>query len=102
MLIASHLLKIAKLPYGTGLQQAKAVVEALDDWDLKQKVVAMSFDTTSSNTGRKQGAYVMIEQELETDLLHLACRPHILEQLVQTAFTTLMGSTAGWTRSVDV
>ena len=86
-----QLLKVAKLPNGTGLQQAKAVVEALDDWDLKQKVVAMSFDTTSSNTGRKQGACVMIEQELETDLLHLACRHHILELLVQTAFTTLMG-----------
>ena len=91
----SQLLKVAKLSNGTGLQQAKAVVEALDDWDLKQKVVAMSFDTTSSNTGRKQGACVMIEQELETDLLHLACRHHILELLVQTAFTTLMGSTAG-------
>ena len=91
----SQLLKVAKLPNGTGLQQAKAVVEALDDWDLKQKVVAMSFDTTSSNTGRKQGACVMIEQELETDLLHLACRHHILELLVQTAFTTFMGSTAG-------
>ena len=91
----SQLLKVAKLPNGTGLQQAKAVVEALDDWDLKQKVVAMSFDTTSSNTGRKQGACVMIEQELETDFLHLACRHHILELLLQTAFTTLMGSTAG-------
>ena len=91
----SQLLKVAELPNGTGLQQAKAVVEALDDRDLKQKVVAMSFDTTSSNTGRKQGACVMIEQELETDLLHLACRHHILELLVQTAFTTLMGSTAG-------
>ena len=55
----------------------------------------MSFDTISSNTGRKQGACVMIEQELETDLLHLACRHHILELLVQTAFTTLMGSIAG-------
>ena len=90
-----QLLKVAKLPNVTGLQQAKAVVEALDDWDLKQKVVAMSFDTTSSNTGRQQGACVMIEQELETDLLHLACRHHILELLVQTAFTTIMGSTAG-------
>ena len=38
---------------------------------------------------------MMIEQELETDLLQLACRHHILELLVQTAFTTLMGSTAG-------
>ena len=50
----SQLLKEAKSNW-TELQQAKAVVEALDDWDLKQKV-AVSFDITSSNTGRKQGA----------------------------------------------
>lgn len=44
----SQLLKVAKLPNGTGRHQAKAVVEALDEWDLREKVVAMSFDTTES------------------------------------------------------
>ena len=37
----SQLLEVAKLPNGTGLQQAKAVVKALDDWDLTDKVAAI-------------------------------------------------------------
>ena len=75
----SQLLKVAKLPNGTGAQQAKAVVETLDEWGLKEKVVAMSFDTTASNTGRNQGACVLIEQELQKDLLYLAYWHHIFE-----------------------
>ena len=75
----SQLLKVAKLPNGTGAQQAKAVVETFDEWGLKEKVVAMSFDTTASNTGRNQGACVLIEQELQKDLLYLACWHHIFE-----------------------
>ena len=35
---------------GTGKQQAKAVVEALEEWGLVEKVVIMAFDTTASNT----------------------------------------------------
>ena len=34
-----HLLEVEKLSIGTGLQQAKAVVEALDVRDLKQKLL---------------------------------------------------------------
>ena len=90
----SQLLKVAKLPNGTGAQQAKAVVETLDEWGLKEKVVAISFDTTASNTGRNQGACVLIEQELQKDLLYLASWHHIFELLAQTAFSTTMGSTA--------
>ena len=85
---------MAKLPNGTGLQQARAVIEALDEWDLTDKVVGMSFDTTASKTGRKQGACLLIEQKLEKNRLHLACRHHILEVLAKTAFTTIMGSTS--------
>ena len=54
----------------------------------------MSFDTTAPNTGRKQGACVLIEQKLQKNLLYLPCRHHILELLAQTAFTTIMVSTA--------
>ena len=88
---------MAKLPSGTRSHQAKAVVETLNEWGLKEKVVAMSFDTTASNTGRNQRACVLIEQELQKDLLHLACQHQIFELLVglQTAFVTIMGSTAG-------
>ena len=61
----SQLLKVARLPNGTRLEHVKAVTKSLDEWDLKEKVAAMSFDTTASNTGRKQGDCILIEQEFK-------------------------------------
>ena len=66
---------MAKLPNGRGLQHAKAVTKALDEWNLKEKVVAVSCDTTASNTGREQGACVWIEQELEKNLFIYCSMP---------------------------
>ena len=47
----SQLLTMAKLSAGTGISQAKAVVNALKDWQIDSEVQAMCCDTTSSNTG---------------------------------------------------
>ncbi|KAG0727763.1 hypothetical protein GWK47_033974 [Chionoecetes opilio] len=60
-----QLLNVLKLPNGTGSEMAKAVVGALEDWDLTERIGGMSFDTTSSNTGRNNGACVLIEQQLK-------------------------------------
>jgi len=57
--------------------------------------VAMSFDTTSSNSGRKKGAAVLLEKLLGRNLLYLACRHHILELVVSNVFTTLFGKSTG-------
>src|SRR6218665_1295923 len=46
----------------------------------------MCFDTTASNTGRRNGACVLLEQKLEKDL-HLACRHHILELVLACVFS---------------
>ena len=47
----SQLLTVAaKLPSGTGKAQVSAVFEALKDWNIANRVHAMCFDTTSSNT----------------------------------------------------
>ena len=54
----------------------------------------MCFDTTPSNTGRHSGACVHLESRLEKDLLHIACRHHILELAFGAALTTLMGPTS--------
>jgi hypothetical protein len=40
-----------KLPNGTGEAMANAVVEAIKNWTLDENEKAMSFDTTSSNSG---------------------------------------------------
>ncbi|KAG0728480.1 hypothetical protein GWK47_032372 [Chionoecetes opilio] len=90
-----QLLNVPKLPSGTGSERAKAVVGALKDWDLTERISGMSFDTTSSNTGRNDGACVLIEQQLKKDLLYFACRHHVLELLLAAAFTTVMGPTSG-------
>jgi len=82
-----QLLKVSKIVGGTGKNQATAVVEALEEWSVHERVVGMCFDTTSSNTGIHNGACVEIERMLGKDLLYFACRHHIMELLAGAAFT---------------
>lgn len=86
------LLGVPKIPSGTGKSMADAVVACLEDWDIKDRVTAMSFDTTASNTGQKQGACIGIQKELGRDLLHLACRHHVSEIVAENAFTACYNS----------
>ena len=87
------LLGVPKLSGGTGENQATAVIEALEEWGITDKVIGMCFDTTASNTGIKSGACLRIEQKLGRDLFYFACRHHILELILSAAFTSEMGST---------
>ena len=56
---------MAKIRNVSGHSQANAVVLTLEEWGLVEKVVGMSFDTIVSNTGRKNGACVLTEQNLK-------------------------------------
>lgn len=47
-----QILEIPKLNNATGEAQATAVFNALEKWELKNKVNALCCDTTASNTGR--------------------------------------------------
>jgi len=89
----SQLLTVAKLPSGTGVAQASAVFGAIQDWGIADRIRAMCFDTTSSNTGRIAGACVL-EQKLEKELLLLACRHHIMELIIGAVFKVCMGATS--------
>lgn len=91
----SQLLGVPKIPSGTGESQAQAVVDALDEWGLTDKIAALSFDTTAANTGIRGGACVFIEQKLGRDLLHFACRHHIMELVLAAAFKACMGVSSG-------
>ena len=82
----AQILVVAKLENGTGEAQAKAVCEAIEDWGLTDRVCAMSFDTTSSNTGKEKGACVLIERRIGKSLLKLACRHHIMELVIGAVF----------------
>ncbi|KAK0062096.1 hypothetical protein Bpfe_008589 [Biomphalaria pfeifferi] len=83
-----QLLGVPKLVSGTGERQASAVITCIDNWKLRDNFVGMCFDTTVSNTGRHTGACHLIEERLSKDL-HLPCRHHILEIVVEKVFTAM-------------
>lgn len=89
------ILAIPKVAQGTGEQVARAATEALQEWNLRDKVAAMSFDTTAANTGRINGACTLLQQKLEKDLLWLACRHHILEVICGDVFKKIFGPSSG-------
>lgn len=81
------LLCVPELENSTGEAQANAIFQALDNWGLTDKVKALSFDTTASNTGPIKGAAVLLEQLLGKELLWLPCRHHIYELVLKSVFT---------------
>lgn len=91
----TKLLGVPKINSGTGEAQATAVFSLIQDWNLKDRVQFMSFDTTSSNTGLKSGACMLLEQKLGRNLVSLACRHHVMELIVAKVFDTLMGTSSG-------
>lgn len=88
----TKLLKIPKIPAGAGQVMAHAVYDAIREWGIENLVRGLCFDTTSSNTGRKSGACVILEQLLSRPLLHFGCRHHILELVLAAAFGVCMDS----------
>jgi hypothetical protein len=89
----SKILGIPKAISGTGAAQADIVFNLLKEWDLVDCIIGMSFDTTSSNTGIRNGACVILERLLGKKLLYLACRHHILELVVENVFKIYFGAT---------
>jgi hypothetical protein len=88
---AERILHVPKLVNGTGKAIAEAVFSTLQEWNVADKIKAMSFDTTASNSGIRSGAAVLIEEKLNRHLLHLPCRHHIMEIVLRDVFTALMG-----------
>lgn len=80
------LLDVPKLENSSGLQQATAVFSALEDWELTDKIQALCCDTTASNTGRLNGACILLEQKLGRELIYFPCRHHIYELVLKGVF----------------
>lgn len=72
---------------------ATPTAEALKEWNLKDRVKAMSFDKTASNTGKRLGAAYLI-QHIGKDLLHLASRHHMHKVVLSDVFSQVMGSSS--------
>jgi hypothetical protein len=90
-----QLLAIPKMSSGTGDSAASAVYEASVAWGICDQIKAMGFDTTSANTGRVNGACVLLEQKLQKDLLWLACRHHVLEIMLEAVVVHSLGPSKG-------
>ena len=86
-----QLLDIPSIGSASGENMANAVSTALYNWGITERVRAMSFDTTASNTGRLRGAAPLLEDLLGRPLLNLACRHHIHEVLLSDVFACLFG-----------
>lgn len=83
-----QLLGVPQLLSGTGNEISSAVYDTLHDWNLLDQVEVFVFDTTASNSGRLNGACVLLEQKLNRNILFFACRHHIFEIVLQAVFVT--------------
>lgn len=63
-------------------------------WDVVDQVKGLSFDTTSTNTGIKSGAAILLEKKFGRKLIHLPCRHHIYEIILRSVFETKISSTS--------
>lgn len=70
----------------SGKEQAQAIWKAITDWNLEERVQIICCDTTASNTGRINGACVLLEQKLDRELLVFACRHHVFELVLKSVF----------------
>ncbi|KZS06415.1 Cc8K15.2-like protein, partial [Daphnia magna] len=61
----------------TGISQKNSLIAILDDWQIKQDVVALVFDTTGSDTGIRNCCVSLIEKDMNRPVFWLACRHHI-------------------------
>jgi len=82
----TQLLGVPKLKSGTGEQQANAIFDIINNWGVTNKVQALCCDTTASNTGRLNGACIILKQLIGRNLLYLPCRRHIFELVLRSVF----------------
>lgn len=65
-----QLLSVPFIKLVMGKDQTLAVYNALVEWNLIEYVQGICCESTSSSMGRLQGAYLLLEQKLEKDLLY--------------------------------
>lgn len=85
-----RLLGVAKLHRATGKNQAETVEKLIKAYGIEDHIVGMCFDTCAVNTGSDNGTCVLLEKSLNKKLLHFACRHHIFELVLKTAFVEVM------------
>ena len=89
--IEGKLLGVPKVLNGTGRIQADANIELLEAYQISNDIQALVFDTTAANSGVYRGAATLIESEIDSKILYLACRHHIYELLLKAVWEFIFG-----------
>jgi len=87
------LLGVPKIDHDTGKHQAEARLTTLDEWDIRQQICGLVFDTTASNTGLKNGACTFFEHLLDREMAWVACRHYVMELVLASILQALFGPT---------
>ena len=85
------LLGIIQSESSKGSDQAEIILKLLEYYEISEQIVAVCTDTTSSNTGVKSGAIVLLSNVLGVPLLWLMCRHHIFEIHISHFMTAVTG-----------
>ena len=64
---------------GKAADQALVIQNLVEHFELPDQIFAICTDTTATNTGRKEGAVMILTRVLQKPLLWLMCRHHIYE-----------------------
>ena len=84
------------IPDSTGNSMRLALQDTLNEWEIPgDNIIGMSWDTTSSNTGKNLGSATLFEQDVGHRLLWLGCRHHIGELHVKHADVEVRGAWHG-------
>jgi hypothetical protein len=89
-----QLLAVPKLVSGTGKSSPSSVYETALSRGLCDQIKYMSFDTTSVNTGPRNGTCIQLEQKMEKDVLWLACR-HVMDASLEAVVRHEIGPSTG-------
>ena len=83
-------------PTSTGEAQFSACLDLIDEWNVKDNICAMCFDTTSSNTGAHRGACSRLQRDyFEEKVLWFGCRHHVSELIIRAVWYTLFDADNG-------
>ncbi|GBN35734.1 hypothetical protein AVEN_251780-1 [Araneus ventricosus] len=80
------LLGVPKLENSSGKEQAMAVWNVLKYWELEDKAQILCSDSTSSNTGRINGAITFLELYADREMTYFPCRHHVYELVLRSVF----------------
>ena len=89
----TKLLAVPETLSGTGKAEAEVVKQVLMDWNIKQQVVSVVFDTTASNSSGDVGACYYLELYADSPIFWTACRHHIYELHIKKVTEVVTGQT---------